>query len=129
MSPGYKGFKSIIEGGAKQAIGRHAKTLAKNISKDDFLLQLKEAWRSHVKKHTPIEQELANAMARINSSGVFKVTFDMVGITEDDVRTVLEEIREEKVDPVRYESAKVGRNDPCSCGSGKKYKKCCGASI
>lgn len=21
---------------------------------------------------------------------------------------------------------KVGRNDPCSCGSGKKYKKCCG---
>lgn len=23
---------------------------------------------------------------------------------------------------------KVGRNDPCSCGSGKKYKKCCGAS-
>lgn len=24
--------------------------------------------------------------------------------------------------------AKVGRNDPCPCGSGKKYKKCCGAS-
>lgn len=22
---------------------------------------------------------------------------------------------------------KVGRNDPCSCGSGQKYKKCCGA--
>ncbi|MEW6526421.1 MAG: UPF0149 family protein [Spirochaetota bacterium] len=25
-----------------------------------------------------------------------------------------------------YQSAKVGRNDPCPCGSGKKYKKCCG---
>lgn len=24
-------------------------------------------------------------------------------------------------------SNKIGRNDPCSCGSGKKYKKCCGA--
>jgi preprotein translocase subunit SecA len=24
-------------------------------------------------------------------------------------------------------SAKIGRNDPCPCGSGKKYKKCCGA--
>jgi SWIM/SEC-C metal-binding protein len=24
-------------------------------------------------------------------------------------------------------SHKVGRNDPCPCGSGKKYKKCCGA--
>ncbi|HSV29430.1 MAG TPA: YchJ family metal-binding protein, partial [Candidatus Omnitrophota bacterium] len=23
--------------------------------------------------------------------------------------------------------AKVGRNDPCPCGSGQKYKKCCGA--
>jgi len=23
---------------------------------------------------------------------------------------------------------KVGRNDPCPCGSGKKYKKCCGAN-
>ncbi len=26
-------------------------------------------------------------------------------------------------------SNKVGRNDPCPCGSGKKYKKCCGASL
>ncbi|MDX1503354.1 MAG: SEC-C metal-binding domain-containing protein [Thermoanaerobaculia bacterium] len=24
-------------------------------------------------------------------------------------------------------AAKVGRNEPCPCGSGKKYKKCCGA--
>jgi preprotein translocase subunit SecA len=24
-------------------------------------------------------------------------------------------------------TAKIGRNDPCPCGSGKKYKKCCGA--
>jgi hypothetical protein len=24
--------------------------------------------------------------------------------------------------------AKAGRNDPCPCGSNKKYKKCCGAS-
>ncbi|MCR5693698.1 MAG: preprotein translocase subunit SecA [Clostridia bacterium] len=28
--------------------------------------------------------------------------------------------------PVRREKAKVGRNDPCPCGSGKKYKNCCG---
>ena len=27
--------------------------------------------------------------------------------------------------PVRRDDAKVGRNDPCSCGSGKKYKQCC----
>jgi len=28
---------------------------------------------------------------------------------------------------VRRDQPKVGRNDPCPCGSGKKYKKCCGA--
>ena len=28
--------------------------------------------------------------------------------------------------PFRRETEKVGRNDPCPCGSGKKYKKCCG---
>jgi preprotein translocase subunit SecA len=27
----------------------------------------------------------------------------------------------------RRTGEKVGRNDPCPCGSGKKYKKCCGA--
>jgi len=27
---------------------------------------------------------------------------------------------------VRADHEKVGRNDPCPCGSGKKYKKCCG---
>ena len=27
---------------------------------------------------------------------------------------------------IKRQAAKVGRNDPCPCGSGKKYKKCCG---
>lgn len=27
-----------------------------------------------------------------------------------------------------FVSKKIGRNDPCPCGSGKKYKKCCGAN-
>ncbi len=34
----------------------------------------------------------------------------------------------EKPQPVRTAGKKVGRNDPCPCGSGKKYKKCCGRS-
>lgn len=29
--------------------------------------------------------------------------------------------------PVVREEPKIGRNDPCSCGSGRKYKKCCGS--
>ena len=34
-----------------------------------------------------------------------------------------------KVETVRREGTKVGRNDPCVCGSGKKYKKCCGSAV
>jgi len=34
----------------------------------------------------------------------------------------------EKPATVRRQGKKVGRNDPCPCGSGKKYKKCCGAN-
>ena len=33
-----------------------------------------------------------------------------------------------QVQQVVRSGAKVGRNDPCPCGSGKKYKKCCGAN-
>ena len=33
----------------------------------------------------------------------------------------------DKKRPVK-KGEKVGRNDPCPCGSGKKYKKCCGAN-
>jgi preprotein translocase subunit SecA len=34
-------------------------------------------------------------------------------------------VMQEKQRPVRV-AEKVGRNDPCPCGSGKKYKRCCG---
>lgn len=30
------------------------------------------------------------------------------------------------VEPIHNKDAEIGRNDPCPCGSGKKYKKCCG---
>ena len=33
---------------------------------------------------------------------------------------------EPPVGTIRHESPRVGRNDPCPCGSGKKFKKCCG---
>ncbi len=40
--------------------------------------------------------------------------------------TILSKRREP---PKSEQSIKVGRNDPCPCGSGKKYKKCCGKNI
>lgn len=36
---------------------------------------------------------------------------------------------DQKVRQVKLKEPKVGRNDPCPCGSGKKYKKCCGKPV
>jgi SEC-C motif-containing protein len=67
------------------------------------------------------------------------VDFSAYG-TEDGTEKVLHEkaeflringtwlyMREARLGPAPYKSAtpKVGRNDPCPCGSGKKYKQCC----
>jgi len=43
----------------------------------------------------------------------FKLVYDGDDETEDET-------------PFKRETPKIGRNDPCPCGSGKKYKKCCG---
>jgi preprotein translocase subunit SecA len=37
--------------------------------------------------------------------------------------------RDRKQETVRRSGAKIGRNDPCPCGSGKKYKNCCGQNM
>ncbi len=44
---------------------------------------------------------------------------------ESDIQRASRE-RSQKLQPLRSEE-KIGRNEPCPCGSGKKYKKCCGA--
>ena len=50
---------------------------------------------------------------------------------ERDVAPVLHRPAAQETAPVMAESStdKVGRNDPCPCGSGKKYKKCHGAGV
>ena len=37
--------------------------------------------------------------------------------------------KEQKRSTTIVKGDKIGRNDPCPCGSGKKYKKCCGARV
>ena len=55
------------------------------------------------------------------------------GMSTEDIETeqaAIAKARDERAkDPERYRlksTGEVGRNDPCPCGSGKKYKKCCG---
>jgi predicted aspartyl protease len=60
-----------------------------------------------------------------NSEGHTTVSFQMpsVGIIDMQRHHQLAQ----KNEPIRL-AEKIGRNDPCPCGSGKKYKKCCGAN-
>lgn len=44
-------------------------------------------------------------------------------LTEEKREEIQKELKDSRT--VRNEN-KIGRNDPCPCGSGKKYKKCCG---
>ena len=39
------------------------------------------------------------------------------------------EAEEQQHRPVTRDADKVGRNAPCPCGSGKKYKRCCGSTL
>ena len=56
---------------------------------------------------------------------------DYIEELEGDVGTVAAtndslKVKPKKVNPRQLEKAlKIGRNEPCPCGSGKKYKKCC----
>jgi preprotein translocase subunit SecA len=48
-----------------------------------------------------------------------------VTTNQAEVNAMAEEPISEKQQPI-FVGAKIGRNDNCPCGSGKKYKKCCG---
>ncbi|MDR2648429.1 MAG: SEC-C domain-containing protein [Clostridiales bacterium] len=49
------------------------------------------------------------------------------GIFDEDARRLMR--KEQRDSTTIHKDAKIGRNDPCPCGSGKKYKKCCGARL
>ena len=51
--------------------------------------------------------------------------YDADKIAERQRRWAKEEAESSGHESVRLSSAKVGRNEPCPCGSGKKHKKCC----
>lgn len=86
-----------------------------------------------------LDLEALTEESEINSKIVFdKLYYNMLGAKAhwlynlkewDNILTVDQRmaIKKQFNEDHRAVSNKVGRNDPCPCGSGKKYKKCCGA--
>ena len=55
-----------------------------------------------------------------------KISSEGLKATDDEEKTSTNNIQTGPKMPVVNNGPKVGRNDPCPCGSGKKYKNCCG---
>ncbi len=97
----------------------------------DMIDRIKEETLEYLFKIRAIKEEREMAVfnpARQQLLHEEKSQFQDVPLKEEDVGVPEYEgqLPHEKVATYKREAPKVGRNDPCSCGSGKKYKKCCG---
>ena len=90
-------------------------TLVSNIN----MSVTKKVFTTYIIAPEKIQDFLEMVKQRHEASSAFDVPLP----TEPNVTTNAPEIQ--KLQP-RSVGEKIGRNDPCPCGSGKKYKKCCG---
>jgi preprotein translocase subunit SecA len=116
-------------------------------SRDPLIEYQREAYQMFMEMMQRIKQEVVELVFRMQlvEEKTFKGVFsslpqktehkEFTGLSRDAARHIPEmqgaeegDIQEppEEVISVKREGLKVGRNDPCPCGSGKKYKKCCG---
>ncbi|MHB8534568.1 MAG: UPF0149 family protein [Sulfuricaulis sp.] len=84
---------------------------------------LAEAYRKEIKSRNISLEELAGELLKALPDAM--QNYARIGRTL--YEAVLSEPRIETRAPERHE--KIGRNEPCPCGSGKKYKRCCGAAL
>jgi preprotein translocase subunit SecA len=85
----------------------------------------KEGYQMFMELIEHIKEETIEKLYRVQIARPAEVTQFEAARRQPLVLSHGEEV-EEKQKPVKRESKKVGRNDPCPCGSGKKYKKCHG---
>ena len=117
------------------------KDYAEQLEKKIFLQLIDQNWKSHIQY-----LEHLRSIIGLRSYGqrdplieykkeAFQLFENLLDKLKTDLITVLmnlaiiqkkEEIKPIKTDP-KYIKKKIGRNEPCFCGSGKKYKHCCGA--
>ncbi len=85
------------------------------LEKDYTLDSLIETYKSEY-----LKRKIYSSTSVLYHSTVFSTSIELISELEDTVQN--DEVVQEQI----YTSnVKVGRNDPCPCGSGKKYKNCC----
>jgi hypothetical protein len=102
---------------------------------DEMMLTLDDVHRDLAKgKEWAMEQLASNPHRHLVDDTVkemewwacFKEKKPRVAREEDHYLGAADPIHESWFPPYKRTGPKIGRNDPCTCGSGKKYKKCCG---
>jgi preprotein translocase subunit SecA len=83
-----------------------------------------EAYQMFKEMRDSMNEEVVRELAKI------RVVVEEEVVRRPKIRNVITNISEDGEPAVRQRitGQKVGRNEPCPCGSGKKYKKCCGQS-
>ena len=81
----------------------------------------------HLPAETDEEREIVATLDREHPLATLDDAMEELVVTVADLQDLTREQRY-KVDTVKRETPKVGRNDPCPCGSGKKFKLCHGAA-
>jgi uncharacterized protein len=73
------------------------------------------------------EEAEAKGKVFVEEEEDYKVQQDCIDILPGAAQAIYNFWRERRATPpVRRDAPKIGRNDPCPCGSGKKFKQCCG---
>lgn len=96
------------------------------MSNDAVMAALARLYR-HLPAQTDEEREVTATLDREYPLATLDEAIQDMVVTVADLQDLTTDQRY-KVETVRRETPKVGRNDPCPCGSGKKYKLCHGAA-
>ena len=118
---------------------------SKEIEKRIFLQTIDSNWKSHIQYLEQLRQviglrsygqrdpliEYKKEAFQLFEGLLDKLKLDFITILMNlnIIKTPTEDLKKQepsKVDP-KYIGKKMSRNEPCFCGSGKKYKRCCGA--
>jgi uncharacterized protein len=94
---------------------------------DDNVNTLLARLYRHLPAETPEEKEIVETMNREHPLKNIDEAIEDLILTVVDLQAATEEQRYH-VEQVRRDAPKLGRNDPCHCGSGKKFKNCHGAA-
>ncbi len=73
------------------------------------------------------QQGFVEFVARYSDNGAERVHHELSRFERHQGRWFFHSAQTPKQAPVQRTHPKVGRNEPCPCGSGRKHKKCCGS--